>query len=117
MSPFFKRMEDEDVEARARPRAGRLILGPRHHHPTHPHIQVARGSSPGVLRRLTPMTASSREKAREDLSRAFSTPDIDEARKHARAYLPHMPNGDLLPINCPMSCFKVKGAPHSPHTR
>ena len=59
--------------------------------------------------RVRAKSRHTRERNRDDMARAFSTPSLDKAREHARSQLPHMPDGNLLPINCPMSCFRVFG--------
>ena len=46
-----------------------------------------------------------RGKVRAELARAFSPPDLEKAKAHARSFLPHDENRNLLPINCPLSCF------------
>lgn len=50
----------------------------------------------------------SRQRMRAELTRAFLPPDLERAKAHARAMLPRLPNGDLLPLNCPMRCFQAR---------
>ena len=50
----------------------------------------------------------SRQRMRAELARAFLAPDLERAKAHARALLPRLPNGDLLPLNCPMRCFQAR---------
>lgn len=50
----------------------------------------------------------SRVRMRVELARAFSPPELEKAKAHARSYLPHDQNRKLLPLNCPMKCFQAR---------
>lgn len=51
-----------------------------------------------------------RVQLQRQMNRTVGVPDIERAKEYSRLLLPHDQDGELLPLSCPIECFRVFGS-------